>query len=413
MKYFFVLGNNPALSAAEITAVFGAEGKIKLLPGGLLLLENPATDTKKLISRLGGTIKIGTISAEANRHRNEEVKEKILKMIETDLAEKGANGKYCFGFSYYGRSGLPVFQIGLEIKKVLKQKGLSCRLVTSREKTLSSVVVEQNNLTTRGIEIVLIEEAETIYIGKTEAVQAFKELSFRDFGRPERDDASGMIPPKLAQMMLNLSQKSPLLTKEGTKEVLLDPFCGSGTILMEAALMGIKNIIGSDISEKAVDDTKKNTEWLKKNFQSFPRPELGTKAIFNLQLFNISATEISQKIKPLSVDAIVTEPYLGPQRGGHNIQKTIQQLESLYADSLKEFTKILKPGGRVVMIWPVFTGRGAHQWDFLNPDISGWQIINPLPENLRQKLLATRRGTIVYGRSGQKVYREIVILKKT
>lgn len=411
MKYFFILGNNPALSVAEITAVFDVEGQMKLLAGNILILENPATDAKKLIRRLGGTIKIGTIIAEANRHRNEEIKEKILKMLEADLAKKEAGGKYCFGFSYYGKNGLPVFPIGLEIKKNLKQKGQSCRLVTSREKTLSSVVVEQNNLTARGLEIVLIEEEETIYICKTEAVQAFKELSFRDFGRPGRNDESGMIPPKLAQIMLNLSGKVKNHCAQASDKpcylaTLLDPFCGSGTILMEAALMGINTIIGSDISEKALADTKKNLTWIGEktlNLQS---------SISNIKLFCTSATEISQKIKLSSVDAIVTEPYLGPQRGAHNIPKTIQELENIYASSLKEFAKILRQDGRVVMIWPVFTGRGTHQWDFLNPNISGWQIINPLPENLRQKLLATRRGTIVYGREGQKVRREIVVLKK-
>lgn len=397
MKYFFVLGNNPGLSAAEIAAVFGAEDKMQLLPGGILFLENPAADMKKMIRRLGGTIKVGTVMAEANRHRNQEVKEKILKMIETDLAEKSSEGKYCFGFSYYGRSGFPIFPIGLEIKKTLKQKGLSCRLVTSREKTLSSVVVEQNNLTTRGMEIVLIEEAETIYICKTEAVQAFKELSFRDFGRPERDDLSGMIPPKLAQIMINLSRA------KAEDSTLLDPFCGSGTVLMEAALIGFKNIIGSDLSEKAIDDTKKNTEWLKKTFPS---------SVFDLELFKISATEISQKIKPNSVDAIVSEPYLGPQRGKHNPHQVAAELEKLYSAALREFKKILKPNGRIVMIFPVRAEGTRPDFHFLNPNLDGWQVVNPLPEGLQEKLHTTRRGTIVYGRPGQKVYREIVVLKK-
>jgi tRNA G10 N-methylase Trm11 len=237
-----------------------------------------------------------------------------------------------------------------------------------------------------------------------------------------------MIPPKLAQIMINLSGK---ITAVGTQNLafppdrtqnlalppdrtqnlaflptLLDPFCGSGTILMEAALMGINNLIGSDISEKAISDTKNNLNWLGQKNPNFKSQ------ISNLRLFKTSATEISKNIAKNSVDAIVTEPYLGPQRGAHNVQKTINDLEKLYSASLKEFAKIIKPSGRVVMIWPVFTGRGAHQWDFINPDVSGWQIINPLSENLRPKLQTTRRGTIVYGREGQKVRREIVVLKK-
>jgi tRNA G10 N-methylase Trm11 len=416
MKYFFVLGNNPALSAAEIISVLGTEEEARVVSGSILILENPATDSQKLIKRLGGTIKIGVINSEVNRHDNEKIKQAMLNIIEEDLEEKGEVSKYCFGISHYGKSKLPVFPIGLTIKKTLKQNGVSCRLVTSKEKTLSSVVVEQNNLTRQGIELVLIEEAGTMYVGRTEAVQDFKNLSFRDFGRPDRDDASGMIPPKLAQIMINLSGISPLLSKEGSgggwspllsKEglgvVLLDPFCGSGTVLMEAALIGFKNLIGSDISPKAISDSKSNFSWIEKNFKiKAATPDL----------FEISATAVSQKIKANSVDAIVTEPYLGPQRGNPDPLKTKMELEKLYSAALREFKKILKPDGRVVMIFPVRAEGSRPDFHFMSPNLDGWQVINPLPENLQQTLHTTRRGTIVYGRPGQKVYREIVVLKK-
>ena len=416
MKYFFVLGNNPALSAAEIIAVLGSEEEARVVSGNILILENPATDALKLIKRLGGTIKIGVINSEVNRHDNEKIKQAILNIIEEDLEEKGEGSKYCFGISHYGQSKLPVFPIGLTIKKTLKQNGVSCRLVTSKEKTLSSVVVEQNNLTRQGIEIVLIEEAGTMYVGRTEAVQDFKSLSFRDFGRPDRDDASGMIPPKLAQIMINLSCHCERngMERSNPETVLLDPFCGSGTILMEAALMGIKNLIGSDISEKAISDTKNNLTWVAEknpNLKSLLR-QAQDGQFSNLQLSKISATEISQKIKLNYVDAIVTEPYLGPQRGKIDPMKTKLELEKLYSAALREFKKILKPDGRVVMIFPVRAEGQRPDFHFMNPNLDGWQIVNPLPENLQEKLHTTRRGTIVYGRPGQKVYREIVVLKK-
>jgi tRNA G10 N-methylase Trm11 len=398
MEYFFILGNNPALSAAEIAAVLGGEGEARLGADNVLILENPATNAAALIKRLGGTIKIGVIVAKVNRHDNEKIKEVILQMISDDREEKGGTNKYCFGLSYYGKSKLPVFPIGLSVKKILKGKGVSCRLVTSKEKTLSSVVVEQNNLTRQGIEIVLIEASDTLYLGYTEAVQPFKELSFRDFGRPERDDRSGMIPPKLAQIMLNLSGKV------GGSSIILDPFCGSGTILMEAALMGAENLYGSDISEKAIADTEKNFQWLKDNYKL---------SIINYKLLEVSATEISRIIPANSVDAIVTEPYLGPQRGNPDPVKTKIELEKLYSAALNEFKKILKPAGRLVIIFPVRAEGERPDFHFLNPNLAGWQVINPLPKNLQQLLHTTRRGTIVYGRPGQKVWREIMILKKS
>jgi SAM-dependent methyltransferase len=272
-------------------------------------------------------------------------------------------------------------------------------------------------------------------LGKTEAVQDFKNLSFRDFGRPERDDASGMIPPKLAQIMLNLSGKIPAVgtqylafppdrtqylacPPDRTQSIaflpnLLDPFCGSGTVLMEAALIGFKNLIGSDISEKAIADTKQNLAWVAEKFPNFKffLRQAQDGQFSNFKLFNISATEISTKVNNNSVDAIVTEPYLGPQRGRIDPIKTKLELEKLYSAALREFKKILKPDGRVVMIFPVRAEGNRPDFHFLNPNLDGWQIVNPLPENLQEKLHATRRGTIVYGRPGQKVYREIVVLK--
>ena len=121
-----------------------------------------------------------------------------------------------------------------------------------RSPTLSSVVVEQNKLTTaQGAEIVIVQFDKKLFLGKTIAVQPFKELSFRDYGRPARDDYSGMLPPKLAQIMLNLSGAKPA-------DTILDPFCGSGTILTEAMLMGYQDLVGSDVSSKAIEDTGKN-----------------------------------------------------------------------------------------------------------------------------------------------------------
>ena len=150
---------------------------------------------------------------------------------------------------------------GLKLKKYFATEKISSRFVISKEKTLSSVVVTQNKLLTRGIEVVLAADGDNILIGETLAVQPFKDLSLRDYGRPVRDDLSGMLPPKLAQIMINLAQVDP------EKAVIIDPFCGTGTILSEAVVLGYKNLFGSDISLKAVEDTRKNISWLKELYK--------------------------------------------------------------------------------------------------------------------------------------------------
>ncbi|MDD5032344.1 MAG: DNA methyltransferase [Patescibacteria group bacterium] len=412
MQYFFILGNNPTLSIAEISAVFGLDenSKAELLNPEVFILETENNfKPHELIKRLGGVIKIGIISEEMNFDQK-----KIITGAEK-LVDMSYQGKIKFGISGYGEKKLNLKIIGMEIKKHLREKGLSVRWVVSKEKILSSVVIEQNKLIAQGAEIVLIQKDNHILLGKTLAVQPFKELSFRDYGRPARDDLSGMLPPKLAQIMINLAAP-PLLTRRGAGgEVILDPFCGSGTILTEAMLMGYKNLIGSDISPKAVEDTKKNVDWIKNKFVIDNRQS-------SIDIRNLSATELSGSLKPNSIDAIITEPYLGPQRGKIDIKKIVPELERLYSTAISEFKKILKPNGRVVMIWPVFRithlSHGASakgdNVERVMPDINGFKIINPIPAELaKNKIIKlTDRNTIIYGREQQKVWREIVILGK-
>jgi len=392
MQYFFCLGTNPTLSIAEITSVLKESGSWQIANEQIFILENPDINAKELIRRLGGTIKIGVIEKEANKYQ-------ILKNFQKLLNLEQIQDKFKFGISHYGKGKLNTRPLGMEVKKYLKENGKSARWVISKEPTLSSVVVEQNKLVDKGIEFVLISNPsnpERVFIGRTLAVQPFKELSFRDFGRPARDDYSGMLPPKLAQIMINLAGAN-------FEDKILDPFCGSGTVIMEAMLMGYENIMGSDISEKAVNDTKKNTEWVKSNYQL---------KITDYELFKQSATELSKFFEQNSINAIITEPYLGPQRGNVNVAQVARDLEKLYSDSLLEFSKILKPGGKITMIWPVLSSFNGQA--FLNPRLHGLKIINPIPEKIRgsKTIRMTNRSTIIYGREGQKVWREIVILEK-
>jgi tRNA G10 N-methylase Trm11 len=402
MKYFFILGSNPTLSAAELSAFFGADGDamgaMALKSGVLIFSAKKRIEAAAVIDKLGGTIKIGEIMDSIPFARPEDALPKIIPAL------TASGGKYKFGISRYGRQRADIKKLAMAIKDHLRARGVNSRWVTSRDAALSSVVVTQNKLLEQGMEIVLIADGGKFLLGRTLAVQPFKELSARDYGRPARDDASGMLPPKLAMIMINLARVKP----DG---VILDPFCGSGTILTEAMLMGYKNLIGADISEKAAEDTKKNIAWIKEKLRV---------SSVECRVTSADAAHLSQNVRPQSVDAIITEPYLGPQRGGFDAGRTVAELEKLYADALQEFKKILKPGGRVVMIWPVFMNHEARNTKHetgemiaVNQDLHGFKIVNPVPEKLAADpaIKLTDRKTIIYGRPGQRVWREIVVMK--
>lgn len=404
MRYFFIFGTNPTLSLAEISAIFKeAEAGVFQAGNVFVFASKKEINAKEVIRKIGGTVKIGVIAGEA-----ESDAQKIVAAITKIINLENISGKFNFGISNYGVKKINTKVIGMETKKYLREHNISCRWVTSQEPVLSSVVVEQNKLVAGGSEIVLFKNGDSILIGKTLAVQPFKELSFRDYGRPARDDYSGMLPPKLAQIMINLAM--PPLTKGGRGDFykILDPFCGSGTILTEATLMGYNNLFGSDISLKAVRDTEKNMEWTIEKFKILN---------FKFKINKLDVKELSKYYELNYFEAIITEPYLGPQRGKVELVKIIKELEKLYSESLAEFYKILKPGGRAVMVWPVFhVSRITYHvsQEFVNPNLSGFKIVNPIPEKLRadKNIKLTERNTIIYGREGQKVWREIVVLEK-
>jgi len=427
-QYVFILGRNPELSAAEIKAVL-PQAKVILENDSFLVLEigdevpGQARDDKGgcqvLLNRLGGTIKIGKIigqeiTADIIAGEIQQMGSRITRLTEQRQSfgrESGTTGKKInFGLSYYD---CPKDDLGMAVKKELKQAGISSRLVTSREKTLSSVVVTKNKCqeflvlgfispslfdklrVTLSLSNVSSQPSPTRgegglsngrnrWLAKTCAVQEFEDYSARDYGRPIRDLVSGSLPPKLAQIMINLAQASQ-------SAVILDPFCGSGTILQEAILMGYKNVVGSDKSDKAVEDTKKNLEWLGKKFE-----------IRNskFEVLQSEVGQISSKVK--KVDAIVTEPYLGPAlRGGESreqIEKTVSELESLYLTAFAEFAKVLSPSGRIVIIFPWFK-----QFNL---------TLNIFTQIKKLGFSQLDQNGLVYGRPDQRVFRRIHIFSR-
>lgn len=388
MRYFFLLGNNQALSVAELASVLGEDivNTGFLSSSKALVIDLPARpDSRELIRILGGTVKVGSIIDEADL---ESLKpDSLLGKLKNHLNPQ--DGKFKFGLSVYGQIRIPAKELAMQAKKHLKAKGVNSRWVTSREKELSSVVVEQNKLITQGAEFVFLKQDGKVLIGRTEAVQPFKELSYRDYGRPARDDESGMLPPKLAQIMINLSQADK-------KDLLWDPFCGSGTVLTEAALMGYLRLRGTDVSSKAVSDTRKNLEWVKDKFS--------IKADWHTEELDLLALGRGQD-RPLA-GAVVSEGYLGPQRGRADMGKTLNELERLYTQVLQLLPRMVRPGGAVVLAWPQYRGRFLYEQGLdLPPKVEMEEV---LPASFRELAGSTARQTLLYKRQGQMVGREIL-----
>ncbi len=388
---WFILGSFPDLSAAEISAVLELNGNGGIYKPPFFIVSGRNFDECEIMKRLGGTVKIAT--GLFSTDDEESLITKIYENLNT------IPGKVIFGISNYCAGGNAKFSeiIGKEVKKRLKQSGISARYVFNGEAILSTVTVEKNGLDRRGREFLISQEGSNFFVAKTTVIQPFKEWGDRDFGRPERDDLSGMLPPKLARIMLNLS----FIKKRDT---ILDPFCGSGTIITEAMIMGVDKIIGADKSRKAIADTQSNIDWLiSKN--------VGLENI-QIDLHESDVSSLPKIIGSELVDNIITEPFLGkPLHGKENtteLRRQASELSVLYRMAFISFSKILKKGGRVIIVFPRFRDRGE------------WITVN-IKENLKtlgftpEALLKTENrinDSLLYVRPNQKVGREIWRFKK-
>ncbi len=407
--YAFILGHNPILSVAEIFSLakrFRTEMKIYELISQALIVETTSQiDASAWQAALGGCIKIGVI------FRNVKTLNDLFSVLTPDMLVSDVfppqEKKVIFGFSLYGdavtRERKKVGAIGLSIKKDLKQNGKNARLLTSTEAALSSVIIDKNNVLERGADCLVISGLSQIYFGKTLTIQDYEDYSARDYGRPRRDARSGMLPPKLAKIMINLAGVT-------SDKYLLDPFCGSGTILQEALAMGYHRIAGSDISSKAVIDTKQNLAWLATQRQ-LPQTDI--------ILDQADVRKLDETISSGSVDAIITEPFLGPPLNQStpiiNILAIIQELESLYMDAFRTFSKILRPNGKIVIVFPLITTTHGFFCLRILEQLSsiGFNRVNPIPDNISlfAKIGPTARGSLVYSRPDQMVQREIFIFQ--
>ncbi len=264
---------------------------------------------------------------------------------------------------------------------MLEESGNHVRFVESKQgDELSSVVVEKQHVT----ELLIAKDGDRYVIAMTDVVQDFEEWNKRDYARPYADPKSGMLPPKVARMAVNLaayhasfwqastrasrqtrlprltvarpesqSDAGQILVTPGTAsktghKVLLDPFCGMGTILSEALLLGCK-VIGSDQSEAVIDKARKNIAWLKTVY-----PEVSN---IPSEFITEDATHIGNHVKHVSIDAIVTEPFMGKQDSRideEKVKNIIKGLEKLYIGCFKEWYKLLKPGGVLVIALPEY-----------------------------------------------------------
>ena len=130
------------------------------------------------------------------------------------------------------------------------------------------------------------------------------------------------LSPNASRALLNLAMV-------GSGQSVLDPFCGTGGIAIEAAMMGAR-VYASDLDPSMVDGTRRNLAHVDVDCQGLSTADIeDVPAIFP------------------RMDAVVTDPPYG-----RSASTSGEEVEKLYRRTFVAIEKVLRPGGRCAMILP-------------------------------------------------------------
>jgi len=302
---FLLSGENETLPKAEINASLEAENasfKVKYHDQGILTVEIPDEELNiihELGKKIAYTHEICKLLFETDiTNLNKKIKEYPWKnVINSDYAVRVKKT----GIDPNFNSQAMEIEIGAIIKGNLEDKA---KVNLEDPETFLRTIVTGNRVF---VSERLIKRSKKHYY----ALKPHK----RPFFYP------GSMSPKLARGMNNLAR----VKKEKT---VLDPFCGTGGILIEAGIIG-SNVVGIDIDEKMVEGTKKNLEYCD---------------IKDYEVFQGDARNIKL---PYKVDAIVTDPPYGISASTAGIES-----KRIYKESLLSMQEVLKEDGYICMATP-------------------------------------------------------------
>jgi tRNA (guanine10-N2)-dimethyltransferase len=165
--------------------------------------------------------------------------------------------------------------------------------------------------------------AQNVYVGWRWLDRDPKAIAARQIRkRPHFSPVS--LEPKWARVLLNLAQLAP-------GDLVIDPFCGSGGILLEAASMGFR-VAGSDLSPEMIEGARTNL----KHFGHTPEA-----------LFASDVQQAYEGYRAAGVGrgaAVVTDlPY------GRSASTGREERHKLYRRASEAWRAFVRPGDRIVV----------------------------------------------------------------
>ena len=383
--YIAILGRQPALGIAELERLYG---DVRWFSDESAVINTPQLD----FERLGGSQKAGRIVAELPHGDWTAASRKLVSAYMA--AWHGHDGKITLGISSYGFKINPrdVQKTGIILKGKLKESGVSLRLIPNAEAALSTATSHHNKLglSDNKVELLVVRNKNgKIIIAESIGTQNITAYARRDQGRPKRDAFVGMLPPKLAQIIINLANPTP-----GTR--VLDPFCGTGVILQEASLQGFK-VYGTDLSDKMIDYSRQNLDWLAATHHVDVDSVIEQGDAMNHQW--------SDAIGAVACEGYLGQPFSAPPSPAKlaEVRKTCNYIMSEF---LRNIARQLAPGAPLcvaVPAWRAVDGSFTHL-----PLVSQLESLGYAPVTLT----TVRSSELLYYREDQVVARELLVIVK-
>ncbi len=399
-QYAAVLGHQPHISLAELAAAVPGFALESVQQKTVALFSSTEELSTEFIDTLGGTMMLAQRISDADVTMQDVPQ--LLRNESSKIKKKVTFSLRCFGVP---RPAIKTAYI--KTKQAFKDAGKPCRYLGNEKKNAATILLHQHEMLTnkKGIELFIIQTPNELWVGKTIGAQDIDAYTHRDMEKPVRDTTVGLLPPKLAQQLLNFSLWMCADTKKKKKKpilTVLDPFCGTGVIPMECLLRSWP-VIASDKSIKAVNGTKKNLDWIRKEEKILKK----------------DVTEDVSKhdaTKPFALknlpNVVVTETTLGENLTKKPTKRDATKLrnenDKLQIAFLENAAATL-PGVPIVCTWP-FWRLGTEKvqlekvWKALG-DI-GYSAVLPADVPIEDP----SRLTLLYQRKDQFVGREIVML---
>jgi tRNA G10 N-methylase Trm11 len=319
-QYYFLFGNHPGLSRLELQTVL-TRLTVNFSHSFVnehfdLITED--IDPNSLLPLLGGTVK-------------------IYQAIEPGVSDPLSTLISHLKLHPTRRLALSTDQHPETLNDTAKQlKQLAHQAEISISYRLLSRQTESAGIIKDLPEYTFIHTPSQLIVATAVAVQDIHYWTAKDYDRPFINPQKGMLPPKIARILVNLAL--PTTITPDTR--LFDPFCGMGTILVEGLDLGC-SVIGADLESAAVEQAAANCHWFNKE------------AI--VQVFQADVLHLTNQIPLESLEAIVFEGYLGPphlQPG--KIDNYVKGLTKFYLGALKHLQSYIKPGGFLVGAIPAY-----------------------------------------------------------